>query len=273
MGWDISDSAKLEEAIFELKLRIAQKIGVQAGMTVVDMGCGQGGFTAALANSVGENGKVLAVDVSDEYLAEFNERLSRYGVKDVVTFVQKDAANIKDVISDGIADIVASYRLLEELKQPSNMANIVREMARIVKREGKVAVTELSTNTRNEVEETYIRLHKESGDSLFKPSEIVKAMKQAKLVDIRIEEVETNIWFSPTLAKQDLGFAQVWFDAEVEKTLGPVIEKYGMKYPSLMVITGMENPCGHRTHLGFSVENRKILSYKSQQVIIDGLQE
>jgi len=41
MGWNITDSKELEDAIFKLKLRLAQKIGVRQGMTVVDMGCGQ----------------------------------------------------------------------------------------------------------------------------------------------------------------------------------------------------------------------------------------
>ena len=57
MDWNIIDSEKLEEAIFKLKLKLVQKIGVRHGMTVVDMGCEQGGFTASLALTVGKKGK------------------------------------------------------------------------------------------------------------------------------------------------------------------------------------------------------------------------
>ena len=81
MGWNITDSEELEITILKLKLKLAQKIGVRQGMTVVDMGCGQGGFTASLAKTVGKKGKVLAVDVSDEYLAEFMDRLNKHGVR------------------------------------------------------------------------------------------------------------------------------------------------------------------------------------------------
>jgi ubiquinone/menaquinone biosynthesis C-methylase UbiE len=241
MGWNITDSEKLEDAVFKLKLALAQKTGVCKGMTVVDMGSGQGGFTASLAKTVGKKGKVLAVDVSDEYLAEFMDRLDKYGVKDIVTFIQADAVNLKDVLPNEFADLVASYRFLEELKQPETMTEIVKEMVRIVRHGGKIGIVELCTRLGNEAEEAYIRLHKESGDSLFEPYEIVQAMKAAKLADVHVKEVKTSIWISPDLAKQDLSHAQVWFDADVEKSLGKLIDRYGMKYPALLMFSGIKN--------------------------------
>jgi len=240
MGWHITETGELEDAITELKLKLAQKIGARAGMTVVDMGCGQGGFTASLAKIVGKQGKVLAVDISDEYLAEFMDRLNKHGVKNTVTFIQVDAVNLKDVIPSEVADVVGSYRLLEELKQPKAMPNIVKEMTRIVREGGKVGIIELCTESKNEAEETYIRLHRESGDSLFEPTEIVEAMKGAELADIRVEKVEADIWFSPELAKRDLSHAQVWYDADVEKSLGELIDRYGMKYPAFFVFCGIK---------------------------------
>jgi len=240
MGWNITDSEVLEDAIFELKLKLVQKIGVRRGMSVVDMGCGQGGFTSSLALTVGKKGKVLAVDVSDEYLAEFMDRLNKHGVKGTVTFIQADAVNLKDVLPNEFVDVVTSCRFLEELKQPKAMPMIVKEMVRIVKKGGRVGIVELCTEPKNEAEEAYIRLHSESGDSLFEPSEIVEAMKAAKLADIRVEKVETNIWLSPDLAKQDLSHAQVWFDVDVEKSLGKLIDKYGMKYPAFLTFLGVK---------------------------------
>lgn len=241
MGWNITGEEELEDAILKLKLKLAQKIGVCAGMTVVDMGCGQGGFTVSLAKIVGDQGKVLAVDISDEYLAEFMNRLNKHGVTNIVTFIQGDAVNLKNVLPNESADVVASCRLLEELKQPKAMPMIVKEMARIVKEGGgRIGIVEMCTEPKNEAEEAYIRLHRESGDSLFEPPEIIEAMKVAKLADIHMEKVETDIWFSPDLAKQDLSHAQVWFDADVEKSLGKLIDKYGMKYPAFLTFSGVK---------------------------------
>jgi hypothetical protein len=96
----------------------------------------------------------------------------------------------------------------------------------------------MCTEPKNAAEEAYIRLHKESGDAFFEQHQIVEAMKEAKLTNIRLEKVETNIWISPELAKQDLSHAQVWFDAGVEKSLGKLIDEYGMKYPAFQVFSG-----------------------------------
>jgi len=240
MSWNITDCRELEDAIFGLKLRLAREIGVCRGMTVVDMGCGQGGFTDSVAKTVREGGRVLAVDVSDEYLTEFEEHLAKYGVKSLVTFIQADASVLEGVIPDEVADMVVSYRFLEELIQPEAMATIVRQMAQIVKRAGKVCIIELSAETRNEAEETYVRLHRESGDSFFEPEVIMEAMEATGLKRVSVEKFKTDIWFSPKVAKQDLEFAQVWFDAEVEKNLGQLIDKYGMKYPPLLIFSGVK---------------------------------
>ncbi|TET63407.1 methyltransferase domain-containing protein [Candidatus Bathyarchaeota archaeon] len=240
MRWSITDPESLEHAIFELKLRVVRWIGVHKGMTILDVGCGQGGFTASLAKIVGEAGKVIAIDVTNEYLDEFIERLNRYGVKNTVTFVQADATNLKDEITDDFAHMVVSFRLLEELKRCEDMPRVVREMVRAVKNGGKVCLVELSSKARNKAEETYIRLHMESGDCFFESKQIAKSMKTSGLAKVYIEQFDSNIWFSPLLAKQELSFAQVWYDSDVEKRLGPLIDKYGMKYPKLLIFSGQK---------------------------------
>jgi len=241
MDWNITDSEKLEDALLKLKMTLAEKIRVCRGMIVVDMGCGQGGFTTSLAKAVGKKGRVLAVDVSDEYLMESSDRLNKHGVRDRVTFIQADAADLRSVLPSESADMVASYRLLEELKQPESMPEIIKEMARITRKDGRVCIVELCTEPKNEAEEAYIRLHKESGDSLFEPHKIVEAMKAAKLADVNVERVKTDIWISPDLAKQDLSHAQVWFDAGVEKSLGKLIDRHGLKYPALLLFSGIKS--------------------------------
>jgi cyclopropane fatty-acyl-phospholipid synthase-like methyltransferase len=240
MGWRITDLNLLEDAIFELKLKIASHIGVEKGMTIVDVGCGQGGFTASLAKIVGEKGKILAVDVSDEYLKEFTERLDKYCVKNMVAFIQVDGTHLRDVLSSCIADVVTGFRLLEELKRCKDMPKIIGEMVRVAKDGGKVCLIELSTVARNKAEEAYIRLHKESGDCFFEQGRIVESMKERGLKNVYVEKSDTDIWFSPSLAKQDLTFAQVWFDSQVERRLGPLIDVYGMKYPELLIFSGQK---------------------------------
>ena len=65
-------------------------------------------------------------------------------------------------------------------------------------------------------------------------------MKEVELDAVHMETVDTDVWFSPELARQDLEFAQLWFNDEVEKSLGALIDKYGMKYPRLLLFSGVK---------------------------------
>jgi hypothetical protein len=137
--------------------------------------------------------------------------------------------------------VVTGFRLLEELKTCEDMPKVISEMVSAAKDGGKVSLIELSSIARNKAEEAYIRLHRESGDCFFERVRIVESMEQHGLKNVRIEKLDTDIWLSPALAKQELSFAQVWFDSDVERRLGPLIDKYGMKYPQLLIFSGQKH--------------------------------
>lgn len=54
------------------------------GSTVVELGCGSGPFTAALAQMVGSSGRVIAADVQPAMLAKVRRRVAQAGVQDRV---------------------------------------------------------------------------------------------------------------------------------------------------------------------------------------------
>ncbi len=58
---------------------------VRNGDTVVDLGCGGGFFTVALAQMVGENGRVTAVDMQEEMLDITCQSAQKKGVMDRIT--------------------------------------------------------------------------------------------------------------------------------------------------------------------------------------------
>lgn len=52
---------------------------IEKGQTVIDIGCGPGMFTIAMAKLVGEPGKVIAVDIQVEMLARLKQKIARQG--------------------------------------------------------------------------------------------------------------------------------------------------------------------------------------------------
>jgi len=89
-GWD--DSVQLVQTAHRLKL--AEFWGIPEGSRILEIGCGQGDTTAVLADAVGENGRVEAVDIaSPDYgspitLGEARDRLlaSEFGGRIGMTF-------------------------------------------------------------------------------------------------------------------------------------------------------------------------------------------
>ncbi len=58
--------------------------GVRSGMTVIELGAGGGGKTAALADALGGQGRVVALDVDPRRLARARRRLQRLGLAGLV---------------------------------------------------------------------------------------------------------------------------------------------------------------------------------------------
>ena len=76
----------------ELLLRAA---GIAPGMRVLDLGCGPGAVTFALAGLVGPEGEVVGLDQSAPQLAVAEERRAAAGL-DHVRFVTGDARSFRD---------------------------------------------------------------------------------------------------------------------------------------------------------------------------------
>lgn len=68
----------------EAPTRMRKELNVKPGMTVCDMGCGNGFHTLPLAEMVGEKGKVLAVDVQPEMIEMLKKRIAAKGITNIV---------------------------------------------------------------------------------------------------------------------------------------------------------------------------------------------
>src|SRR6267143_1097624 len=57
---------------------------IEPGFTVVELGCGSGPFTIALARMVGSSGRVIAADIQPALLAKVQRRVAQAGLEDRV---------------------------------------------------------------------------------------------------------------------------------------------------------------------------------------------
>ena len=63
--------------------KIFEWAGIDLGSKVADVGCHEGYLSVRLANRVGDNGKVYAVDGREERLERLNDNLKTRNVKNV----------------------------------------------------------------------------------------------------------------------------------------------------------------------------------------------
>jgi ubiquinone/menaquinone biosynthesis C-methylase UbiE len=88
---------------------------VQPGMRVADLGCGMGHFTLGLARLVGEQGRVLAVDLQPRQLRKTGQRLARAGLLPRVELVQAQPTRLG---LSGQLDFVLAFWMLHEVPDP-----------------------------------------------------------------------------------------------------------------------------------------------------------
>ena len=114
-------------------LRLA---GLEAGMRVLDVGCGLGDVTLQAARLVGPTGHVIGADVSEDVLAVARQR-AKDSRLDNVTFVQ---AGIPAIPVDGLVDAVIGRLILMHLKDP---AVAVRALSALVRPGGIISFQEV----------------------------------------------------------------------------------------------------------------------------------
>jgi ubiquinone/menaquinone biosynthesis C-methylase UbiE len=85
---------------------------VVPGSRVADIGCGMGFFTVALAELVGPEGGVQAVDLQPQQLRAAERRCRRAGVADRVRFVEATADSLQLA---GPVDFVLAFWMIHEV--------------------------------------------------------------------------------------------------------------------------------------------------------------
>ena len=96
---------------------------VEPGKTVVDIGCGLGYFSIALAKIVGPGGKVIALDVQSQMIQKAKCRAENHDVANRIDFRLCDANHLG---VKGPVDFVLAFWVIHEVADPKNLLIEVR---------------------------------------------------------------------------------------------------------------------------------------------------
>jgi ubiquinone/menaquinone biosynthesis C-methylase UbiE len=130
--WLIRDQREREE---RCSLMLAN-LGVQRGITICDMGCGNGFYALQLAPMVGPRGRILAVDIQPQMLYMLRERMERENVVNITPIL----GSLHDPrLPDASVDLMLLVDVYHEFSHPEHMLAAIR---RSLAPDGLVALVE-----------------------------------------------------------------------------------------------------------------------------------
>lgn len=121
--------------------QLIRRLGLRPGMTIADVGAGAGYHTVRLSPVVGSEGRVIAQDITPNYLADLRTRVTRAGLGNV-QFVLGAPSDPK--LPKGVLDLALMVHMYHEIEQPYAF---LHNLAGSLKPGGRVAVTDLDRST------------------------------------------------------------------------------------------------------------------------------
>ena len=109
---------------------------IAPGFTVVELGCGSGPFTIALARMVGSSGRVIAADVQAAMLAKVRRRVGQAGVQDRV---ELHLCGREHIGLPTKVDFVLAFWMVHEVLDP---VALFTEMHEALNADGKLLLVE-----------------------------------------------------------------------------------------------------------------------------------
>jgi ubiquinone/menaquinone biosynthesis C-methylase UbiE len=109
--------------------------GIRPGASVLDFGCGPGGYILPLAGLVGPSGRIYALDINPTAIKSVKSLAARRGLTNLETIISDGPTGLPD----GSLDFVLLYDVLHHLGRPDD---VLAELQRVLKPEGVLSMSD-----------------------------------------------------------------------------------------------------------------------------------
>lgn len=117
------------------RLDVLKEAGIKPGYSVLDFGCGPGGYIMPLVELVGPSGKIHALDIHPLAIDEVKKKTARKGIKNIVT-IESDCST--GLPTNGV-DTILLYDVFHGLTRPDD---VLQELHRILKPGGTLSFSD-----------------------------------------------------------------------------------------------------------------------------------
>jgi ubiquinone/menaquinone biosynthesis C-methylase UbiE len=117
---------------------IAEVLELERGMTLADVGAGDGRWAELLARHVGEEGHVFATEIGEDEIGQIRARIQEKGLRKVSAV---RGSPVDTGLADGCCDVMLLQGVYHHITQPEEMR---ASMHRALRPGGRVAVIDFS---------------------------------------------------------------------------------------------------------------------------------
>jgi len=172
--WSSEDIAKLE--------RMAKRLDIKPGSTVLDVGTGTGVFIPFLLREVGKGGRIIALDFAGEMLRQARAR----GFNGNIDYLCADVTNIP--LRNEIFDIIVCYSSFPHFQdKPRALA----EMNRVIKRGGRLLICH--TSSRASINKIHRQIPAVENDIIPDEGEMQIILLRAGFTGIKIDDSKSYL--------------------------------------------------------------------------------
>jgi ubiquinone/menaquinone biosynthesis C-methylase UbiE len=181
------EAVYLTPDVVEQREKIMALLAVRKGEKALDIGCGPGLTTLALAEATGASGKVTGVDIAEPMLAIARKRCANYSN---VNFTTADVTALP--YEEGSFDIALATQVYEYVE---HVDQALHELARVVKPGGRVLIVDTDWESAVWASQDDVRMRKviDTWNTHIPhpqlPRDLKLRMKQAGFKQVRVEVV------------------------------------------------------------------------------------
>ena len=120
-------------------LKIVEKMNIQLGMKIAHFGCSNGYFTLPIAEKIGENGIIYALDILEQKINFLRDRAKFFKLSNIIfSKVNLEERGGSKLENDSIDWVV----IINMLYQNRDKSKIIGEAKRILKKTGRILIIE-----------------------------------------------------------------------------------------------------------------------------------
>lgn len=155
---------------------------ISSGMNALDIGCGMGYFSIGIAKLVGQNGKVIAVDLQQEMLNILAKRAERAGVKD---WIVPHRCTADDLGINTRVNFILTFWMVHEVP---DLKKFLEQLKPLLLSDGHLFIAEPKMHVTEMKFEQMIALAEKTGWKVVEKPRV----KLSRSVVLRIEQSEAE---------------------------------------------------------------------------------